>query len=227
MSTKFRVFCVKAFPLTAALLLASPSLAQQSARIVDGDTLEIAGTMVRINGIDAPEAGQKCGSDRGQWPCGKEAVSAMAALVENKPITCDEHSRDRYGRSIATCYVDSMDIGRQLVQSGYAWAYVRFSDVYVTEEQEAREAKLGIWQGPALPAWEFRDTRWAWATESNPEEAPEGCPIKGNISKSGRIYHAPWSPWYSRTKINTAKGERWFCDELEAVEAGWRAPYWW
>ncbi len=50
------------------------------------------------------------------------------------------------------------------------------------------------------------------------------CPIKGNISKTGeRIYHTPWSPWYSRTKINEATGERWFCDESEAAAAGWRA----
>ncbi len=52
----------------------------------------------------------------------------------------------------------------------------------------------------------------------------EGCPIKGNINaKSERIYHTPWSPWYDRTKINKAAGERWFCDEAAAVAADWRA----
>jgi hypothetical protein len=50
-----------------------------------------------------------------------------------------------------------------------------------------------------------------------------GCPIKGNINDEGEhIYHTPWSPWYSRTKINETKGERWFCDEAEAMAAGWR-----
>ncbi|MDN5568676.1 MAG: thermonuclease family protein, partial [Paracoccus sp. (in: a-proteobacteria)] len=49
-------------------------------------------------------------------------------------------------------------------------------------------------------------------------------PIKGNISGSGeRIYHTPWSSDYGRTKIDEAKGERWFCDEAEAVAEGWRA----
>ncbi|MEL6523706.1 MAG: thermonuclease family protein, partial [Pseudomonadota bacterium] len=31
---------------------------------------------------------------------------------------------------------------------------------------------------------------------------------------------------YKRTKVSEAKGERWFCDEREAVQAGWRAPHW-
>ena len=45
----------------------------------------------------------------------------------------------------------------------------------------------------------------------------------GNISKNGNIYHPPWSPWYTKTKISTEKGERWFCSEREAIDAGWRA----
>jgi hypothetical protein len=49
--------------------------------------------------------------------------------------------------------------------------------------------------------------------------------IKGNIGSNGdRIYHTPESPYYSRTKIDESKGERWFCTEEEAIEAGWRAP---
>jgi hypothetical protein len=46
--------------------------------------------------------------------------------------------------------------------------------------------------------------------------------IKGNITNGGRIYHMPWSPWYEKVRIETTKGERWFCNENEAVAAGWR-----
>jgi comEA protein len=55
---------------------------------------------------------------------------------------------------------------------------------------------------------------------------PEHCRIKGNINlESGeRVYHTPNSPWYARTEIDTSAGERWFCTEREAQEAGWRAP---
>lgn len=51
----------------------------------------------------------------------------------------------------------------------------------------------------------------------------EDCLIKGNISSSGeKIYHMPGQRYYDRTKINEGAGERWFCTEQEAVDAGWR-----
>jgi hypothetical protein len=69
-----------------------------------------------------------------------------------------------------------------------------------------------------MPAWEFRARRWAAAEGA----APEGCAIKGNVTRNGRIYHMPWSPWYPQTRIETDKGKRWFCTEAEALAAGWR-----
>jgi len=54
---------------------------------------------------------------------------------------------------------------------------------------------------------------------------PHGnCLIKGNISPAGRIYHLPGSDSYDKTRIDEARGERWFCTEAEAREAGWRPP---
>lgn len=93
---------------------------------------------------------------------------------------------------------------------------------YVAEETEARSGQRGIWQGKFVPPWEYRSKRWEVARQT----APDGCVIKGNINRKGvRIYHAPWSKSYDRTQINTSKGERWFCSEREAIDAGWRAPY--
>ena len=60
--------------------------------------------------------------------------------------------------------------------------------------------------------------RWAAAEQ----QAPEGCAIKGNVTKHGSIYHMPWSPWYAQIKIEPDKGKRWFCTEAEALAAGWR-----
>ena len=51
------------------------------------------------------------------------------------------------------------------------------------------------------------------------------CRIKGNINSRGeRIYHVPDAPSYPSTRIDTGKGERWFCSVEEAERAGWRAP---
>lgn len=207
--------------LSIAIVL-SAGAARAQVRVVDGDTLEHGGVAYRLNGIDAPEYGQMCNGPRGPWPCGAEALEQLVRLTRNAHVTCRRISEDGYGRTIATCFADGRDLGAAMVASGHAWAFVKFSDTYVEAQDRAKSGRLGIWNGDNVPAWEFRETRWANAAQ----KAPDGCPIKGNISRNGRIYHPPWSPWYSRTRINLAKGERWFCDEAEALRAGWRAPRW-
>lgn len=58
---------------------------------------------------------------------------------------------------------------------------------------------------------------------SNTQHPSKACRIKGNITMSGeRIYHVPGQPYYDATRIDTAKGERWFCSEAQARAAGWR-----
>jgi hypothetical protein len=107
------------------------------------------------------------------------------------------------------------------VAEGLAWAYLRYSPVYAEAEAAARAAGLGVWQGPAQVAWDWRRAgRWRSASG---ETGPEGCEIKGNINAEGeRIYHTPASPWYDRVRVDEARGQRWFCGEAEAEAAGWR-----
>jgi endonuclease YncB( thermonuclease family) len=197
--------------------------AASTVRVVDGDTIELSGITYRLHGIDAPEAGQKCAkANGGTWQCGKAAIGALEALAFSGTVECDTRGTDEYSRVIGVCTVDGKGINASMVEAGHAWAFRKFSNDYVEQEGRARGAKRGIWQADTQTAWEYRAARW----EVGLQGAPEGCPIKGNISKNGRIYHAPWSPWYKRTKISPNKGERWFCSEAEALKAGWRAPYW-
>jgi endonuclease YncB( thermonuclease family) len=192
------------------------------ARVLDGDTLHVGDTRVRLEGIDAPETAQICRTAAGEdWACGHAATRAMQAMVEGRQVTCRNLGLEKYGRTLATCYIDGLDINAQMVKLGLAWAFVRYSNGYVAEEANARVAKLGIWQGAATPAWEFRAQAWT----AHVEEAPNGCAIKGNITASGHIYHMPWSPWYDKVRINGHAGKRWFCTEAEAVAAGWRPAY--
>ena len=208
--------------ITALLFLTIQSHAF-NAQVVDGDTLKIGNTTHRLNGIDAPEEGQKCkGTTKKDWPCGKRSTDELARLLNLGEVSCVSTGSDGYGREISTCRVGDIELNSHLVRRGFAWAFRKYSQAYVREEELAKEESLGIWVRPTKPAWEFREERW----NSAAQEAPDGCPIKGNISRNGRIYHAPWSPWYKRTKINLKRGERWFCDEAEAIAAGWRAPIW-
>lgn len=189
------------------------------ARVVDGDTLVVSETRIRLEGIDAPEAGQTCGRLlAGWWACGTESTAALATLIDNKPVRCLQHGHDKYGRMLATCFLGAQDVNAWMVQHGHAWAFVRYSTSYVREEAEARSARRGIWQGTSVPAWEYRAQRWAGVEQ----QAPQGCAIKGNVTAHGKIYHMPWSPWYARIKIDPDRGRRWFCTEAEAMAAGWR-----
>jgi endonuclease YncB( thermonuclease family) len=189
------------------------------AQVIDGDTIAINDTRIRLEGIDAPEAGQSCKRKWfGSWPCGGAATDALLAMLQGKTASCEPRGLDKYGRTLAVCFVDGRDINAAMVRQGFAWAFIKYSTSYVKEEAEARAQSLGIWQGPSMPAWEYRAQRW---TAAEPQ-APQGCAIKGNVTRNGRIYHMPWSPWYAQIKIEPDKGKRWFCTEAEALAAGWR-----
>ena len=50
------------------------------------------------------------------------------------------------------------------------------------------------------------------------------CAIKGNVNSRGeKIYHVPGGQFYDRTDIKPKEGDRWFCTEEEARNAGFRA----
>ncbi|MEM7709719.1 MAG: thermonuclease family protein [Pseudomonadota bacterium] len=192
-----------------------------AAEVLDGDTLEIGPVRIRLHGIDAGETGQSCAArGGGTWRCGARATATLSDLVAGQLIACDALDQDPYGRIIARCRVDGIDLAERLVTDGLAWAFLEYSIDYLPMEEAARVGGIGIWQAPTQTPWEYRNDRWARAVAA----APDACPIKGNISNQSRekIYHTPWSPNYDRTQIDEAAGERWFCDEAEATAAGWR-----
>jgi endonuclease YncB( thermonuclease family) len=192
------------------------------ARIVDGDTIAYRDDKVRLHGIDAPENAQHCrDASGGDYRCGVAATRALEAFVAGREIRCSGTERDKYGRLIAVCRVGGREINRWMVNAGWARAYLRYSRDYADEERDAAQARRGLWAGSFEAPWDFRHARRVAAVSATP--AP-GCPIKGNISANGRIYHTPASRWYDRTAIDLSKGERWFCSEREARDAGWRAP---
>jgi endonuclease YncB( thermonuclease family) len=195
-----------------------PAIIEGPGRVVDGDTLDVGQTRVRLEGIDAPETAQTCRTATGEiWACGKVSAAFLRALVRAKDVACDSTGTDKYRRTLAICFQDGDSINEAMVRAGMAWAFVRYSKEYVAVEADARARKVGVWQGPAVAPWDFRHGTWQVA-----ETASRDCPIKGNISSHGHIYHMPWSPWYARVNIDESRGERWFCSEAEALAAGWR-----
>lgn len=214
---KTLALCLLAAPVLAATAVEGP------AHWVDGDMLVVAGERVRLHGIDAVEAQQHCGGDGvPTWACGAWVTGEVRARYEGRVLACYEVERDRYGRMVAVCYDGEQDVSRALVRGGLAFAMTRYSDNYVQDERYARRVKAGlIGTGVQSPA-DFRASERRAAAKWDLVAAPEGCVIKGNISSKGkRIYHVPGQRWYDETRISTGKGERWFCSESDARNAGW------
>jgi len=111
------------------------------ARVIDGDSIVVAGVEIRIFGIDAPEYRQFCHLGQRAWACGIEATKVMQTMVVGRDVHCRPRELDRYGRTVAVCFVGDRDIGAAMVKGGYAVAY----GAYAGEEREARDARRGIW----------------------------------------------------------------------------------
>lgn len=211
--------------LTVVQMLVSAGTAAQSgeirgrATVIDGDSLRVADTELRLDGIDAPEFQQTCRLRARDWACGRAAAETLALLIERKPISCAWTERDQYGRGVAVCRRDGQDLNALMVESGMALAYRRYSERYVAEEDRARAARRGVWDT------EF-EAPWAWRRQAQaaPRAEPD-CAVKGNVNSKGqRIYHERGSPAYAQVRIRPAQGDRCFANAEQARAAGFRAP---
>lgn len=191
-----------------------------SIRVVDGDTFEVAGTMIRLHAIDAPESDQMCQTEQGtDWACGGWITRAVTDRYSGEIANCSTIELDRYGRTVARCVALSEDVGAWLVREGMAFAYVQYGNDYVAIERAAAKVDRGLHAVRLQTPAQHRATR---AKGRIPPD--DKCKIKGNISADGQhIYHQPGQSFYERTGINEAKGERWFCSAAAAQAAGWRA----
>lgn len=123
----------------------SPEAFAGPARAVDGDTLDMLGMRVRIQGIDAPELHQTCVRQERPWPCGEASRQALATAVSGRSVACTARSRDRYARPVARCTVDGVDLGARQIAAGMAISFGR--GAYEAEQATARAAGRGIWAG--------------------------------------------------------------------------------
>lgn len=138
----------RVFAVLLVLLAACPAQAetlQGPARAIDGDTLVIGKTHIRLQGIDAPELHQLCDNSGRMWKCGLAAKNQLKKMVAGDRLRCEVETRDKYGRSVAECFDTSGSINRRMVARGWAVAYRKYSEAFVAEEAEAEAARRGIW----------------------------------------------------------------------------------
>lgn len=183
-------------------------------RVSDGDTITVLDAdnkqhRIRFQGIDAPESKQAYGQ------ASKENLSKM---VFGKQVTVIWDKVDKYRRTVGKVLVDGRDINIEQIKAGFAWHYKKYAEeqpaedrvTYAKAEEEARAAKLGLWQDPnPTPPGE-------WRVEAKVERwgppPPEGTVI-GN--KSSKKYHRPDCPGYR----DMAERNRVFFKTVEEAEA--------
>lgn len=127
------------------------------ARIIDGDTLDLDGSRIRMFGIDAPESSQTCRRGRQDWACGIAAAAALREVVSQQVVRCEEQNKDRYGRTVAVCWAGSRDLNSWMVSQGWAVAYRQYGGaIYDPEELIAKATQRGIWSSRFVMPWDWR-----------------------------------------------------------------------
>jgi endonuclease YncB( thermonuclease family) len=114
--------------------------------VVDGGTMRLHDSIVRLDGIAPAARGETCRQpDGSSIDCGVAAANMLASLVQDAPVvTCQVRRHDPMGRALAVCDARGSDLNRALVASGWARADHGEPALQALEAQ-ARARKLGLW----------------------------------------------------------------------------------
>ena len=123
-------------------------------RVVDGDTIyaQLADRVEKIRyiGVNTPEIHHPI---KGEEPGGREAARVHRGIVSGRRVRLelDVQSRDRYGRLLAYVWVGDTMVNAELVRLGYAQVMtvppnVRYQDLFLKLQREARDAARGLWR---------------------------------------------------------------------------------
>jgi micrococcal nuclease len=186
------------FALIALLVTARSSSAQLVTRVIDGDTIVVAGVgTVRLIGVDTPET---VDPRKPVESFGKEASEFTRRMAQGKVVRLefDFQRLDKYQRTLAYVYLpDGSLLNAEIVKQGYGHAYVKYPFKYLDQfrdyERAAREAGRGLWGGGAgdavVPVVERAED------SSNPEQVVY-------VTRAGTKYHRGGCRYLARSQIS-------------------------
>jgi len=125
-------------------------------KIVDGDTIVLNGEKIRFSDIGTPELKQTCMNGNQKVFCGMFAKMLLVKKIGNEIPQCIREGKDTYQRTLAKCFINGESLSVFLVRSGYAFAYRKYSDKFIKEEEFAKKNKLGMWSMKFQYPWDFR-----------------------------------------------------------------------
>ncbi len=202
-------------------------------RVVDGDTIDVSidseVERIRLIGINTPETVDP----RMPLECfGAEASNKAKELLTGKKVSLEsdpsQGERDKYDRLLRYVFIEGgINFNLLMIQTGFAYEYTydlpyTYHAEFKEAQQQARERKIGLW-GDMCQNTSTQSPSATAVPISAPVSGGNSCTIKGNISSSDeKIFHVVGCGSYSKTVIDESKGEKWFCSEQEALNAGWR-----
>ena len=128
-----------------------------SVRVISGDTLEMYGHIFQLFGVAAPAVNQTCANRQGRaYNCGREAAAWLKSWIEDAELECHVIQQDTKGNMIGTCSYGPYDLGAAPVNSGWAVAYTKYTDVYYPYEIQAQQSRRGLWQGTFYKPWDWK-----------------------------------------------------------------------
>ena len=151
MSLKFLIFY-----FFSSIFFLTNNLFASHVTVVDGDTIKLGDVKIRFSGIDAPEINQTCVASEGKVACGKISRDILITKVTNNKISCTDEGKDFYGRVLGECFVNGESLSRYLVREGFAFAYKKYSDKFISDEEYAKSNRLGMWSMKFQYPWDYR-----------------------------------------------------------------------
>ena len=137
-------------------LLLTYSVHADKLTVTDGDTIRIGEERIRFSGIDAPEMKQTCIYQEIEFNCGEFSKNLLIEKIADQEVSCIRESKDQYGRTLAECFVGKESLSSYLVREGYAFAYRKYSDKFIADEEYAQSKGNGMWSMEFLFPWDFR-----------------------------------------------------------------------
>ncbi|MBI1181288.1 MAG: thermonuclease family protein [Alphaproteobacteria bacterium] len=175
------------------LLLMPPAAwadATSTADVVNGDTLQMQGQVVKLYGIDALEPDEICLNGNRPWPCGQEAANSLSAYIGGQPIRC-QTIRNMSGYILAVCDLNGDDLAGWMVSNGWAFADRSISSDYVPNEEAAKIDGLGVWSSEFVTPWDWREGKRLKLPETPQTEQEEHHDDDPNLPSYGPLNMAP------------------------------------
>ena len=124
--------------------------------VTDGDTIRMGDERIRFSGIDAPEIKQTCIHKELEFYCGEFSKNLLIEKIADQEVNCIRESKDQYGRTLAECFIGKESLSSYLVREGYAFAYRKYSNKFVADEEYAKRNSNGMWSMEFILPWEYR-----------------------------------------------------------------------